>query len=167
MSKMFIGRFVASILTLLIASSGLRAHGQSQSALISDEDEAAILETLLRLEIKTLGSEIGNIRAFSSDNLSKVSARRIEKLGFYVIAPSNIEKGKSDHVVEYVVVRSIHLRRGIVVVKLSAVTEGRPCFAPAFSRERSFTYEFQKSLTEWVGRLVKRSAPFPFSRSLR
>jgi len=166
MSKMFIGRFVASILALLIASSVLPTHGQSQSGVLSDEDEAEILESLLQLEIKPLGSEFGNIRTFSSDNIGSVAASRIAKNGFSLKAARDIQRWKHEHVIEYVVIRSIYLRDGIVVVRLSAVTEGRPCFAAAFSTERSFTYEFQKSAKEWVGRLVKRPVPFPFSRSL-
>ena len=164
MSKMFIGRFVASILALLIASSVLHTHGQSQSGVLSDEDEAEILESLIQLEIKPLGSEFGSIRTFSSANIGRISAARITKLGFSLREPRDIQRRRNDYVIEYVVIRTIHLREGIVVVKLSAVMEGRPCFAPAFSMERSFTYEFQKSAKEWVGRLVKRPGPFPFSK---
>lgn len=64
MCKMFIRRFFASILVLLIASSVLLTNGQSQSGVLSDEDEAEILESLIQPEIKPLGSEFGNIRIF-------------------------------------------------------------------------------------------------------
>lgn len=162
MSKMFIGRFVASMLALLLASCALQA--QSQSAVLSEEDEAAILASLLELEMKSLDSEFGNIRTFSSTNIGSVSARQIAKHGFSLIGVHEIQKWKIDHVIEYLVIRSIDLRNGIAVVKLSAVKEGRPCFAPAFYSERSFTYLFRKNADQWVGRLLKRSVPFPFSK---
>ncbi len=166
MYKMFIRRFVASILGLLIASSVLLINGQSQSGILSDEDEAEILESLIQSEIKPPGSEFGNIRIFSSDNIGSVSATRIAKHGFSLMTAREIERLKQEYVVDYGVIRSIYLRDGIVVVRLSTVTEGRPCFAPPFSRERSFTYEFQKNPTGWVGKLVKRPEPFLFTRSL-
>ena len=164
MCKMFIGGFVASILALLIASSVLLTHGQSQSGVLSDEDEAEILESLLQLKIEPLG--FGNIRIFSSDNIGSVLATRIAKHGFSLMAAREIETLKQGYVVDYVVIRSMYLRDGIAVVRLSTVTEGRPCFAPPVSRERSFTYEFQKNPTGWVGKFVKRPLPFPFIRSL-
>ena len=166
MSRMFIRRILASIVALLIASSAVLIHGQSPNPVLSDEDEAAILETLVRLETKSLGSEIGQLKTFSSANLSRASATRLAKLGFSLITTWNIEKYRTEHIIDYVAVRSIRVRERTVFVNLSVVSEGRPCFAPAFSRERSFTYTFQKLEDEWVGRLVKRSAPFPFSRSL-
>ena len=165
MCKMFIRRFVASILGLLIASSVLLTNGQSQSGILSDEDEAEILESLIQSEIKPLGSEFGNIRVFSSDNIGSVSATRIAKHGFSLMTAREIERLKQEYVVDYVVIRSISLRNGIVVVRLSIVTEGRACFAALISGERSFTYWYKKNPTGWVGKLVKRPEPFPFTRS--
>jgi hypothetical protein len=168
MSKMFIGRFVTSILAILLASSVLLTHGQSQSEVLSDEDLAEILESLILTEKKSMGSEFGGIRTFSSENLGRVAAERLPELGFRVVPASSIRWRSPDaYVIDYIVIRSIQLREGVVVIKMSAVTEGRPCFAPAFSRERSFAYKFQKSGKEWVSELVKGSTPFSFSRSLR
>jgi hypothetical protein len=164
MMKLF-GKFVASILAILILSSVLVSYGQSQSGVVSEQDEAEILESLLQKEIKPLNSEFGNIRTFSSDNIGSVSATLIEKQGFSLMASGDIQRFRSDHVIEYLVIRSIYRRDGFVVVRLSAVTEGQGCFARVF-QERSFTYTFQKSAKEWVARLVKRPAPFTFSRSL-
>jgi hypothetical protein len=163
MSKI-IGRFVASILALLLASGVL--HAQGKSAALSEEDEAKILESLVELQKKYLSpdSELGTIRIFSSANISSVSQRQIAKLGLSVITELDIQKSKIDNVIEYVVIRSIDLRNGIAVVKLSAVSEGRPCFGPAFYSVRSFSYAFQKNADQWEGRLLKRSLPFPFSK---
>jgi hypothetical protein len=165
MCKMFIGRFVASILALLIAGSVLLTHGQSQSGVLSDEDKAGIIESLIQ-EIRPLGSESGNVRIFSSDHRGSVSAMRIAKHGFSFWSAREIRTPEQEYVVDYVIIRSIYLRDGIVVVRLSTLTEERPCFAPPFSRERSFTYEYQKTPTGWVGKLVKSPASFPFTRSL-
>ena len=167
MCRMFIGRFVASIVALLITSSVLLTHGQIQSGPLSDEDEAEILESLIQSEIKPLGSEFGSIRIFSSDNLSSASATRIAKHGFSVVKASEIERSKQENVVDYLVIRSLYRRDGIVVIRLSNVTEGRPCFAPSFSRERSFTYEFKKDPFVWVGKLVKGPVPSPLPSGWR
>ena len=164
MCKMLIGRFFASILALLIAGSGLLTQGQSQSRVLSDEDEAEIMESLIQ-ELKPSGSEFGNIRIFSSDKIGSVLATRIAKHGFSFWSAREIQSSKQEYAVDYVIIRSIYLRDGIVIVRLSTLTEERPCFAPPFSRERSFTYEYQKTPTGWVGKLVKTPASFPFTWS--
>ena len=60
MCKMFMRRFVASILGLLIASGVSLTNGQTQSGILSDEDEAEILESLIQSEIKPFRPEFGN-----------------------------------------------------------------------------------------------------------
>lgn len=164
MTKSFIAKFVVSILVLLIASSF--SHTYAQSSVLSDQDEADILESLIENEIKPFGSEFRTARTFSSENIGPVAVARIEKLGFSVTTASAIEARKRNRLIDYVVIRSISLKDGIVVIKLSEVMEGRPCFAPAFSTERSFTYWFKKGDNGWVGRLVKRPSPLTFSKSL-
>jgi hypothetical protein len=164
MSNFIIGRFVTSILALLIVGSMSHALGQGNA--LADEDEAAILESLIKLETNHLGAEFSAVRFFSSENIGPLAVLRIAKLGFGLVSAGDIERGKRDHVVDYAVIRSIYLKDGIVTVRVSVVKEGRPCFAPAFSTERSFTYVFQKSANEWVGRLARRSSPFLFSKSV-
>ncbi len=166
MSNLFSRRFVTAILALLIVGSMSHTLSQSLSNALSDEDEAEILESLIQLETKQLGAEFGAVRYFSSENIGSLSASRITKHGFWLISPGDIQTRKRDYVLDYVVIRSIHPKDGIVVVMVSVVREGRPCFAPAFSTERSFTYWFKKSANEWVGQLVKRPSPFLFSKSL-
>ena len=166
MSKLFSARFVTSILVLLMATSMLSVQGQSQSGSLSDEDEAEILESLIQLATKPLfNPDFRNISNFSSENISSVSASRIKQHGFSLLSAGDIERMRRDYVIDYVVIRGIYPKDGVVVVKVSVVTEGRPCFGPAFSTQRPFTYEFQKSENQWVGRLVKGPTPFPFSRS--
>lgn len=164
MSNFIIGRFVTSILALLIAGS--MSHALSQGNALADGDEAAILESLIKLETNHIGAEFSGIRFFSSENIGPLAALRIAKLGFVLMSAGDIERGKRDHVLDYAFIRSIHLKDGFVTVRVSVVKEGRPCFAPAFSTERSFTYVFQKSANEWVGRLTRRSSPFLFSKSI-
>jgi len=166
MTNLFCRRFVTGILILLIVGNTSHTLSQSQSNALSDEDEAEILESLIQLETKQLGGEFGAVRYFSSENISSLSASRITKHGFWLIYPGDIERGRRDYMLNYVVIRSIYPKDGIVVVRVSVVTEGRPCFAPAFSTERSFTYWFKKSANEWVGRLVKRPSPLLFLKSI-
>jgi len=164
MNKLFVTRFVTSILVLLIASSF--SHTYAQGGVVSDEDEADIVEWLIENEIKPFGSEFRPSRNFSSENIGPVAVARIEKLGYSARTASDIESVKRDYLIDYVVIRSMSLKDGMVVVRLSEVTEGRPCFAPAFSTERSFTFVFKKSGNAWVGGLLKRPAPFTFTKSL-
>lgn len=165
MSNLFGRRFVTAILALFVAGSMSHTLSQTHSNTLSDEDEAQIVESLIQLETNRLGAELGAVRYFSSENLGSLSAARITKHGFWLVSPSGIETWKRDYMLTYVVIRSIYPKDGIVVVRVSVVTEGRPCFAPAFSAERSFTYWFKKTANEWVGQL-KRPSPFMFSKSI-
>ena len=162
MSAIFIGRFVASILVLLMASSLLLTYGQSQSEVLSDEDEADILETFVKLEIKPLESEFSGVRMLLSGNISSLSATRMAKYGFSMIAARDIQRRKVSYLFEYLAVRKMYRRNGVVVLAFSVVKEGRPCFAPSVFSERFFTYEYEKSPEGWVGRLANRRPP-PFS----
>jgi len=175
MSKLFTGKFVTSILVLLMATSTLHTYGQTQGSGLSNEDEAEIIEAMLQLGTKPsesdfgsnpFGSDFGMTRNFSSENLSSLSASRIKQHGFSLISPYAIEAGKRDHVIDYVVLRGIDPKDGMVVVRVSVVSEGKPCFAAAFSRQSSLSYVFKKSGTQWVGQVLKRPVPFPFMRSL-
>ena len=164
MNNLIIGRFVTSILALLIAGSMSHALGQGNT--LANEDEAAILESLTKLETSHLGAEFSGITRFSSENIGPLAASRIAKLGFSLVSAGDIERWKRKHVLDYVVIRSIYLKDGMVTIRASVVKEGQPCFAPAFSTERSLTYVFKKSANEWVGRLARRSRPFLFPKSI-
>ena len=163
MSNLIIGRFVTLILALLLAGS--MSHALGQGNVLADEDEAAILETLIKLETNSLGAEFNVIQFFSSENIGPLAVLRIRKLGFWLSSAGDIERARREHLLDYAVIRSISLKDGMATVRVSVVKEGRPCFAPAFSTERSFTYVFQKSANEWVGRLAKRPSPLVFQRS--
>lgn len=156
-------------MTLILALSiaGSMSHVAGQVNVLADEDEAAIVEALIKLETTHVGGELKGVRSFSSDNIGPLAALRIPKLGFPLLSATDIERGKREQVLNYVVIRSISQKDGLVTVRVSVVTEGRACFAPAFFAERSFTYVFQKSANEWVGRLARWSSPVRFKRSNR
>ena len=128
---------------------------------LSREDQAQIIESVLQLEVRAQNSEFEIIRNLSTDNIDFVALSRIN--GYFTLMNADyIQAAKVDQVIDYVVLRKIYSKYGSVFVSLSRVNEGRPCFGPAFSRVRSFTYEYRKDSGEWVGRLGGRT-PRPFS----
>lgn len=163
MSRIFT-HCIAPLLALLLVSNVL--HAQGRYSVVSEQDEATILESLIKLELekKTLGSEIGYIRTFASANISSASARQLEKLGFTLIRDDEIQIRKTSWVIDYVMVRNIELKNGLVTVMISAVTEGRPCFGPAFRSQRSFTYTFRKEGEKWIGQLLRTFFPISYPR---
>ena len=162
MSNLIIGRFVTLILALLLAGS--MSHALGQGNVLADEDEAAILESLIKLETNHLGAEFSVIRLFSSENIGPLAVLRIKELGFSVGSAGDIERSRRENLLDYAVIRSISPKDGMVTVRVSVVKEGRPCFAHAFSMEHSFTYVFQKNANQWVGRLAKGPSPLLFQR---
>lgn len=150
-----------STLVLFMASSLLARDQQSNSTPLTDDDKAKIIESVLELESKALVSEFKSVRNLLSDNIEFVAPARIYGQGFTLLTASQIRTMKMDRVVEYVVFRRIYSRDGIVFVNLSRVSEGRPCFAPSFSAEQKFTYEYHKKSGEWIAQPV--SVPFQFS----
>jgi hypothetical protein len=158
-------KLVFSILSLLAVSGVVIAHGQQLIAdLLSDSDKAQIIESVLDLELRTQASlpNFANIRRVSDDNIKFIEPSRLSKHGFTLVTASQLRESKRDHIVEYLLFRRIYLRASVVVVVLSRVTEGRPCFGAPFSTERSYTYETRRTADGWVGQLIK-SPPFGIS----
>jgi hypothetical protein len=149
-------RFVASLLIVLMLGSVLLGLGQATRGL-SRDDQTKIIESVLQLEVRVQNSEFESIRNLSTDNIEFVDRSRISGSGFTLITADYIRTEKVDHMIDYVVLGKISSRDGKVFVNLSRMHEGRPCFGPASSRERSFTYEYRKESGEWVGRLVGRT----------
>ena len=155
-------KFVTTILMLAIAGGLLVAHGQQSTAgLLSDDDKAQIIESVLYLELRTQASVPGfaNIRQVSDDNIEFIDPSRLSKHGFTLVAASQLRESKKDHIVEYVLFRKIYSRDDLAVVELSRVTEGRPCFAAAFVTERSYTYKSRRTPFGWVAQLIRTPAP--------
>jgi hypothetical protein len=165
-----VSRCTSAILLLSLASSSLLARGdQKKREALSNEEKAEIVESVLQLELEAQSSvgEFKYIRDLSSDNLEFLEPSRISRQGFILLNASQILNLKKNRVVEYVVFKRIDLEDGVAVVVFSRISEGRPCFAPAFSREQSFTYEYRKTSGEWTGRLIKRTPPsIPFGKTL-
>lgn len=159
---------VAALLLVGILCSG---RVEAQIPVLSDAQNADIVQALLKIESEAQRSEFLNIKGVSSSNIEFLSNARISKLGFFPTSAKEIENRKIDHMLNYLLVRPIkYLGEGRVSVTLARITEGRPCFGPSFSREESFTYEFtmlvQDGSPRWVGRLVRKSLPFSLGKSL-
>ena len=154
-------RFVASLFIVLMLGSDLLAVGQEARGL-SREDQTKIIESAIQLEVRNQNSEFESIRKLSTENIEFVEPSRITGSGFTLITADYIRTEKVDRMIDYVVWGKIYSRDEKVFVNLSRMNEGRPCFGPAYSRERSFTYEYRRESGEWVGRLVgRRRRPFP------
>jgi hypothetical protein len=165
---MEMNKLVSAILILVVVSGVVLAQGQQPSAnVLSDDDKANIIESVLDLELKTqaLISDFANIRAVSSDNIEFIEPSRLSKHGFTLVEGRQLRESKQQNIVEYLTFRRIHLRDGVVTVVLSRVKEGRPCFGAPFISERSYTYEFRQTVGGWVSQLIRKPLPeFSFLR---
>ena len=144
---------------------------EAQIPVLSDAQNADIVQALLEIESEAQRSEFLNIKGVSSSNIEFLPNALISKLGFFPTPAREIDNLKVDHVLNYLLIRPIkYLGEGRVSVTLARITEGRPCFGPSFSREESFTYEFtmlvQDGSPHWAGRLVRKSLPFSLGKSL-
>ena len=168
MTKTLIRHLVMVAASLSIGTLCL-ARVEAQIPVLADDQKAEIVRALLEIESETQRSEFLNIKGVSSLNIEFLSNAQISKLGFFRTPAKEIDNLKVDRVLNYLVVRPIkYSGEGRVTVTLTRVTEGRPCFGPSFSMSESFTYEFTNSIgsERWVGRLVSKSLPFSFGKSL-
>jgi hypothetical protein len=132
--------------------------GRSQqigSDSLSNEDKTELVESALHL---TFGNQpdFGIVRKLSSENIDFIEPSRISRLGFVLLDASHMRNVKKSQFAEYVVFRRILSRDAVVIVALSRITVGNPCFGRAFFRERSITYEFHKQSGQWIGQLATR-----------
>jgi len=155
-------KLLSAISILLVAGIVMARGQQTAPDTLSDGDKGAIVESVLDIELRTQASvpDFANIRKVSSDNIEFIEPSRLSKHAFTLVAASQLRESKKDRVVEYLLFRKIFVRDGAVVVVLSRVTEGRPCFGAAFSHERSYTYESRRtSGGGWLTQLIGRPAP--------
>jgi hypothetical protein len=75
------------------------------------------------------------------------------------VTANQLSESKKAQIVEYLLFRRIYSRAGLAVVVLSRVTEGRPCFSAAFSRQRTYIYESRRTSSGWVTQLIAKPAP--------
>ena len=154
-------KIVAMILTFSFAGGFSLARGQQATAdLLTDNDRARIIESVLDLELQTQASIPGfsNITTVSDENIEFIERSWLPKHGFTIAAASNLREAKKDSVVEYLLFMKIYARDELAVVGLSRVTEGRPCFGAAFSRVRNYTYEVRRTPNGWVAQLIREPA---------
>jgi len=155
-------KFVSLILMFAIAGGCSTAHGQQSTAdLLSDDDRARIVESVLYFEFQKQFSIPGfsNIRTVSDENIEFIERSWVSKQGFTIVAASNLRESKKEHVVEYLQFLGIYFRAQLAVVELSRVMEGRPCFGAAFSSKLNYTYEVRRTPNGWVAALIKEPVP--------
>ncbi len=153
---------VVSLISILLLGLVPVARGQQPAGdVLADTDKTGIIESVLSLEVRNQKSvpDFANIRAVSSENIEFVEPSRLSAHGFTFVSVGSLNAAKQNNVVEYLLFKEICLRNGVALVVLSRVTEGRPCFAPPFSRERRFTYKARRTPRGWIAEVIDRSAP--------
>ncbi len=163
-------RFISATslaLCTLILSGALQVHAQVSSVTrISDEDKSVIVESVLHQELRAQSAEFTSITNVSSDNIAFIDPSKISKLGFTLISTAYIRERKKTDIVEYITFKGIEARGEKVIVTVSRVVEGRPCFGPAFSREQNLIYEYYIESGNWRGELIRKTLPFVFDKTL-
>jgi hypothetical protein len=150
------------LLSLLLLGSALVASGQQpMSASLSDVDKAAIIESVLDLELHTQQTfpDVANIRNVSSENIQFMSTSQLSKHGFTLVASNQLCEWQARRVERFLVFKNFSLRDGVVVIALSRVTGGMSCFAGRFHSELSYTYEARVTADGWVAELTHRPMP--------
>ena len=151
------------------------ARGQeTPSGGLSNVDKAAIIDAVLTVESRNESSIpfYGTLRRVSSENIEFIERSQLSNHGFSYFPAIDIMLLKRDHVIDYLRFNQILLRDGVVVVTLSRVTEGRPCFAGSFSREKRYTYKARQTVVCWIAELTQSPAsplsfpPLSFSRKV-
>ena len=158
-------KLLSAISILLVVGIVVARGQQTVPGSLSDADKTAIVESVLEVELRTQASvrDFANIRTVSSDNIEFIEPSRLSQPSFTLIAASQLRESKKDGVVQYLLFRKIFVRDGAAVVVLSRVTEGRPCFAAAFSHERTYTYESRRTPFGWVAQLIGRPSVISFA----
>src|SRR3989442_7886940 len=97
---------------ILLCVGGVIARGQPLTEPLSNGDKSKLIESVLDLELRTQASvpDFANIRKVSSDNIEFVEPSHISKLGFTLVAGSELRESKKDRVVEYLLFKTISLQ---------------------------------------------------------
>jgi hypothetical protein len=162
-------RVLLSVLFTFMFGSIAPAHSQENKGnILSEVDKAEIVESVLRSETKgqNFGSGVLSFPQLSSENIEFVEPSRVSAQGFVLISSQRIRELAKNQLVEYVLLRTISAKDGKAVVILSHVTEGRACFGTV-SGQRSFAYEFHKTLGKWTGEMVGQLLPSSFASPAR
>lgn len=156
MSQVFFRIVVATVASLLIIGACF-GRRESQIPVVSDTEKADVVESLLQLENEAQRSDFENIRILAADNIGLLSAARIAKQGFSLMAATQIESLQRDHVVEYVRIKAINfLGDGIVVVRLSRGS-GRSGVLQSHVFQGAILYlRIHKELSKWLKALGRQ-----------
>ena len=152
---------VSTILILAIVCSISVAQSQQLTAdPLTDNDRALIIDAVLYLDLRSQSSfpRFTTIRIVSDENIEFIERSSLSKHGFTLVGASELRESKKDRVVEYLRFETIHSRDQVVVVKVSRVAEGRPCFSAPISSSRSYTYEARRTPGGWVAQLISSPA---------
>jgi hypothetical protein len=154
-------RVFCAVSILSVAGVVIARGQQPSAAALADADKAAIVESVLTLELQNQNSvpDFANIRDVSSENIEFVEPSQLSPRGFTLVAAADLRQSKNDRIVIFLLFRNISLRDGVAVVKLSRMTEGRPCFGAPISIERTYTYESRRTDDGWVAELTRRPKP--------
>jgi hypothetical protein len=156
-------RLLLLVLFTFMANSPFQIFAQgTMSNPISKEDKTEIIKSILQLTQSSVFTRFTSIKYLSLENIEFIAPTLISDPGFVLLSYSQIEELKKEHVIEYVIFRSIDMESEKVIVTLSRMTEGRPCFAPAFSSEQKIKYEYSKESGQWKGELIRQLFPSPF-----
>jgi hypothetical protein len=159
--RKYIKPTLLAILVIMLTGS-LQTYAQgTMSYRLSDEDKTEIIRSILRLTQSSIFTSSSNMY-LSSENIEFIKPSAVSEFRVVLISSTQIERMKEGFVHDYVVFRSFEVKNEKVIVSLSRITEGRPCFAPAFSREQKITYEYGREAGIWEGELVRHSVPLPF-----
>jgi hypothetical protein len=157
-------------LLLLLFGSVLVVSGQQQiSDPLSDVDKAAIVESVLDVELRNQQSlpDLANIRNVSSENIQFMVPSQLSKHGFTFVDASQLCEWQDRRVEHFLVFKKFSLRDGSVHIALSRVIGGRSCLAGRFYSELSYTYEARRTFDGWVAELTRRPMPDFFTARKR
>src|SRR5437867_12934390 len=113
-------KLLSAISILLVAGIVMARGQQIVPDTLSDADKAAIVESVLDLELRTQASvpDFANIRKVSSDNIEFIEPARLSQRAFTLVAASQLRESKKDRVVGYLLFRKRLMREGAAGVIL-------------------------------------------------
>src|SRR6266516_7373327 len=102
-------RVLCAVSILLVAGFVIARGQQPSAAPLADADKAAIVESVLPLELQTQNSvpDFANIRQISSDDIEFIEPSQLSKRGFTLVAAADLRQSKKDRIVTYLVFRNI------------------------------------------------------------
>jgi hypothetical protein len=148
---------LVSIISLLLFGSALVVSAtQDPGAAPSNADKAAIIESVLDLELVSQLPPFSNV---SSENIQFMSPSQVSKHGFTLVADGQLREWQESDVERYLVFKRFSMRDGVVVIALSRITAGTGCFSGRFYNELIYTYEARQTPDGWVAQLTRRPMP--------